>query len=32
MPNRLDLSKELIGRRALVTGGTRSIGADQLAK
>lgn len=27
MPNKLDLSKELIGRRALVTGGTRGIGA-----
>lgn len=27
MSNKLDLSKELIGRRALVTGGTRGIGA-----
>jgi len=27
MSNKLDLSKELIGRRALVTGGTRDIGA-----
>ncbi len=27
MSNRLDLSRELIGRRALVTGGTRGIGA-----
>ena len=27
MSNNLDLSKELIGRRALVTGGTRGIGA-----
>ena len=27
MPNKLDLSKELAGRRALVTGGTRGIGA-----
>ncbi len=27
MLNRLDFSKELIGRRALVTGGTRGIGA-----
>jgi NAD(P)-dependent dehydrogenase (short-subunit alcohol dehydrogenase family) len=27
MANRLDLSKELIGRRALVTGGTKGIGA-----
>ncbi|RYZ05611.1 MAG: SDR family oxidoreductase [Myxococcales bacterium] len=27
MSNQLDLSKELIGRRALVTGGTRGIGA-----
>src|SRR5487761_1979255 len=27
MSNKLDLSKELTGRRALVTGGTRGIGA-----
>jgi NAD(P)-dependent dehydrogenase (short-subunit alcohol dehydrogenase family) len=27
MSNKLDLSKELVGRRALVTGGTRGIGA-----
>jgi NADPH:quinone reductase-like Zn-dependent oxidoreductase len=27
MSNKLDFSKELIGRRALVTGGTRGIGA-----
>ena len=27
MSNKLDLSKELIGRRALVTGGSRGIGA-----
>lgn len=27
MPSKLDFSKELIGRRALVTGGTRGIGA-----
>jgi NAD(P)-dependent dehydrogenase (short-subunit alcohol dehydrogenase family) len=27
MTNKLDLSKELIGRRALVTGGTKGIGA-----
>jgi len=27
MPSKLDLSKEFIGRRALVTGGTRGIGA-----
>jgi len=27
MSSKLDLSKELIGRRALVTGGTRGIGA-----
>ena len=27
MANKLDLSKELIGRRALVTGGTKGIGA-----
>ena len=27
MSNKLDLSKDLIGRRALVTGGTRGIGA-----
>ena len=27
MSNKLDLSQELIGRRALVTGGTRGIGA-----
>jgi NAD(P)-dependent dehydrogenase (short-subunit alcohol dehydrogenase family) len=27
MSNELDLSKELIGRRVLVTGGTRGIGA-----
>jgi len=27
MSNQLDLSKELLGRRALVTGGTRGIGA-----
>lgn len=27
MPSRLDISKELAGRRALVTGGTRGIGA-----
>lgn len=27
MPNSLDFSKELIGRRALVTGGSRGIGA-----
>src|SRR5216117_3609461 len=27
MSNKLDFSRELIGRRALVTGGTRGIGA-----
>jgi NAD(P)-dependent dehydrogenase (short-subunit alcohol dehydrogenase family) len=27
MSNKLDFSKELIGRRALVTGGTRGMGA-----
>jgi NAD(P)-dependent dehydrogenase (short-subunit alcohol dehydrogenase family) len=27
MSNQLDLSKELVGRRALVTGGSRGIGA-----
>lgn len=27
MPSKLDLSKELVGRRALVTGGSRGIGA-----
>ena len=27
MSNKLDLSKELIGHRALVTGGSRGIGA-----
>ena len=28
MSNKLDFSKELIGRRALVIGGTRGIGAE----
>jgi NAD(P)-dependent dehydrogenase (short-subunit alcohol dehydrogenase family) len=27
MSNQLDLSKEFVGRRALVTGGSRGIGA-----
>jgi short-subunit dehydrogenase len=30
--DKLDLSKELIGRRALVTGGTRGIGAAITAR
>ena len=28
MSSKLDFSKELVGRRALVTGGTRGIGAS----